>query len=68
MKFYHKTSFWKKLEATFGMLGAATVTGMGVEEVSSVWFVVIGICGIIAKLIFVWIEDHDDNGIVDLFE
>lgn len=68
MKFYHKTSFWKKLETQLSIFSGFTVVGMGYEHAPYWSFMLVGVFGIIAKSIFIWIEDHDNNGIVDIFE
>jgi len=67
-KWWARMSFWNKLEKSFGLLGGITVAELGMHDVDSKWFVVIGISGVIAKLLFIWIEDNDKNGIIDFLE
>lgn len=68
MKFWQQTYFWKKLEESLALISGITITTAGFEGASSRFFIVVGICGIVAKLIFIWIEDKDNNGVVDIFD
>lgn len=68
MSIFKKTSFWKKVEQTFGVIGATAVTGMGIEQVHYGWFIAIGVFGLLSKITFIWIEDHDNDGIIDIMQ
>lgn len=61
-------SFWNKLEKTFALVGSLTVAEMAVHEVAYKWFFLAGCIGFAAKLIHIWIEDHNNNGVADIAE
>lgn len=68
MKFYHKISFWQKLEKQLAIISGFSVVGMGYGHAPYWSFIAIGVAGILAKSVFIWIEDHNNNGIVDWYE
>jgi hypothetical protein len=41
---------------------------MGINEVHYGWFIAIGICGLVGKLILIWFEDINKDGIADIFQ
>jgi hypothetical protein len=67
-KWWHRMSFWNKVERSFGLIGAVAVTEMGLHKVDPKWFVFVGICGLLSKLLLIWIEDQDGNGKPDIIE
>jgi hypothetical protein len=67
-KWWHRMSFWKKVERSFGLIGGFAVADMAVHQVEYKWFFLVGVCGILAKLLLIWIEDSDGNGVPDIME
>jgi len=67
-KWWARMSFWNKIEKSIGVLGGLTIAGLGIEKVDQIWFVVIGASGVLYKLLQVWFEDLNSNGVVDIFE
>jgi hypothetical protein len=68
MSFLHKTSFWDKFEKTLSLVGGVGITTAGFEKAPYWVFIVFGLCAIFAKITFIWIEDKDNNGIIDWLE
>jgi hypothetical protein len=67
IKWWHKMTVWDKIERTLGLVGAGAVTEMAVHEVPYGWFIIVGICGLLSKLVLIWIQDNDGDGIADIF-
>jgi membrane protein YdbS with pleckstrin-like domain len=68
MSFLHKTSFWIKFEQTLSLIGGVGITTAGFEKAPYWVFIAFGICAVAAKIVFIWIEDKDNNGIIDWLE
>lgn len=68
MKFYHRTDFWRKLEQTLALLSGIGLTTAGFEKAPYWFFIVLGSCGVLGKIFFIWMEDKDNNGVIDWFE
>jgi hypothetical protein len=67
-KWWHRMTFWKKVERSLGVIGALGVMELGIQEAPYQYFIVIGIVGVISKLILIWIEDNDGDGIADIMQ
>ncbi len=67
-KWWARMSFWDKVEKSIGVIGGLTITELGLQKADPIWFVVIGSSGVVYKLLQVWLEDKNINGIIDLFE
>jgi len=67
-RIWKRMSFWAKIERALGLIGGITVADLGFQGADHMWFVVIGLVGVGGKLLHIWIEDTDNNGIVDLFQ
>lgn len=63
-----KYIFWKKLEQQLALIGGFSLTGLGAYHAPYWSFIALGIIAVVGKSIFIWIEDHNNNGIVDWFE
>jgi len=68
MNIIHKTEFWKKSEQTLSLLGGIGITTAGFEHAPYWVFIAFGACAVIAKIIFIWVEDKDNNGKIDWFD
>jgi len=68
MKNWYKTEFWKKFEQTLSLLGGIGVTTAGFEQAPYWVFILFGSFAILAKVVFIWIDDKDNNGIIDWYE
>lgn len=68
MSIFHKTEFWKKSEQTLSLIGGIGVTTAGFEQAPYWVFILFGIFAVSAKIVFVWIDDKDNNGTIDWFE
>jgi len=68
MSIFYKTEFWKKFEQTLSLVGGIGITTAGFEHAPYWVFIAFGGCAITAKIVFIWIEDKDNNGRVDWFE
>lgn len=67
-RIWKNMSFWNKIERIFGLVGGVTVADLGYNGADPKWFIIIGIVGVLAKILHILIEDVDNNGIVDLFQ
>lgn len=67
-RWWHKMSFWDKLEKSFALAGSLTVAELAHLQVDYKWLVAAGLVGFSAKLIHIWIEDKNSNGIADIAE
>jgi len=68
MSIIHKTKFWTKSEQTLSLLGGVGITTAGFEQAPYWVFIAFGACAVGAKIIFIWIDDKDNNGTIDWFE
>ena len=68
MSIFTKTIFWKKSEQTLSLVGGIGITTAGFEQAPYWVFIAFGSCAVIAKVLFIWIEDKDNDGIIDIFE
>lgn len=60
-------SFWSKIERSFGLIGAVAVTEMGIHQAPYWAFIIVGVCGLVSKLLLIWMEDQDGDGKADIF-
>lgn len=67
-KFWRKTIFWENIKRSLAIFTGPTVVTLHEFEAADVWVMVVGAMGFIGGLISVWMTDHDNDGIVDLFE
>jgi len=64
-KWYQRTSFWNKVESSCALAGSITVVEMAVEKVDYKWFMLAGAIGFFGKLLSIWIQDRDNDGVID---
>ncbi len=65
VKFWQRTSFWSKVESSCALAGSITVSAMAVEHVDYKWFFLAGAVGFVGKLVSIWIQDRDQDGLID---
>jgi len=68
MNVFYKTAFWHKSEQTLSLLGGIGITTAGFEHAPYWVFITFGACAVMAKVLFIWVEDKDNNGQIDWFE
>ena len=68
MSIFSKTIFWTKTEQTLSLLGGIGITTAGFEHAPYWVFIAFGACAVLAKVIFIWIDDKDNNGTIDWFD
>ena len=68
MSILSKTIFWTKTEQTLSLLGGIGITTAGFEHAPYWVFIAFGACAVLAKIIFIWIDDKDNNGTIDWFD
>lgn len=68
MKWWKKVSFWNKIKATIGSLGVGTELTLFVADSHHVWKWVTFGATFLGILITFWIEDKNNDGIVDAFQ
>lgn len=64
-KWWHRMSFWDKVERTFMLLGSASVVELANYHAPYWSFMVVGGCMGVAKILHVWVVDKDGDGKVD---
>lgn len=67
-KIWKTISFWTKLKATIGIFAAGSDVILLANNANPLWHGVVIISTILGLLLTAWIEDKDNDGIVDLFE
>lgn len=68
IKFWQKFNFWTKLKATFATLGVGGEISLFIGESHEKWKWLVGGATLLSILITNFIEDKDNNGIVDIFQ
>lgn len=68
IKWWKRYAFWSKLKTTILGLGVGGQVTMHALEAGTFWKIGEGVGTLIVLLISVWIEDKNNNGIVDMFE
>lgn len=68
LRFWKKTIFWKNMEKTFAMFGGPTTAGLHALNAQDVWVWMAGLSATAGALLAIWMVDHDEDGVVDLFE
>lgn len=68
VKFWEKMSFWTKLKALIASLGIGSEFAAFILEAHPALKTVIAILTLVGILITFFIEDNDNDGIVDVFE
>lgn len=66
--FYHKTIFWNSVMDTFMTLSGMSAASLHSLHTDDVWVWLAGACGLIGMIMKAWIKDHNNNGILDIFE
>ena len=67
MSILHKSEFWRKSEQTLSLIGGIGITTAGFEQAPYWVFIAFGGCAVMAKILFIWVEDKDNDGIIDWF-
>jgi len=68
MKIWQKTIFWENIKRTLAVFSGPVVAGMHEFGAADGWMIAAGIISMISGVISIWMTDHDNDGIVDLFE
>lgn len=56
------------MEKTLALLSGIGLTTAGLEKAPYWFFIALGATGVLSKSFFIWMEDKDNNGLIDLFE
>ncbi len=67
-KLWKKVGFWMKLKVSIASVGIGSEVFMHFADTHPTWKIVAGVGTIVGILISVWIEDKNNDGIVDLFQ
>lgn len=68
MTFYKKTLFWENIKRTLATFTGPTVYGMHELGAADSWMIAAAVMSLLAGVLSIWMTDHNNNGIVDLFE
>lgn len=68
MKFWKKTLFWENLKRTLATFSGPTVVGLHEFGAADHWMITAAVMSMFGGIISIWMTDHDNDGIIDLFE
>jgi len=68
VKYWHTAGFWSKVRVTIGLFGPSSEVVMILKDVNEDLQLVLTILGFLGYALSIWMEDKDENGIVDIFE
>lgn len=68
VKWFKTVCFWKKLKGTIAGLGIGSEITLYMMDSHPTWKIVAAISSVVGMLITTWIEDTNNDGIVDLFQ
>lgn len=67
-KWWKKMYFWTKLRATIASVGIGSEITLFMIDSNPTWKIVAVVSTIVGILITTWIEDKDNDGVVDIFQ
>ena len=68
IKWWHKISFWNKLQGTLLSVGIGSEATLFFMDSIDAWKWVAGTATILGMLITKWFEDKNKDGIADIFQ
>lgn len=68
MKFYTKTIFWENVKRTLATFSGPAVVGVSEFGAADGWVISAGVVAMLGGMLSIWMTDHNNNGIIDLFE
>jgi hypothetical protein len=67
-RYFQRTHFWGKVRDTFALFGTGTTIGLEAAHVSGFWVYVVSGSTLIGAGIAIWMDDHNKDGIADIFQ
>ena len=67
-KFWKKTVFWENVKKTIAVFAAPGVVGLHEMGAADHWMIIAGGFSFVGAVLAIWAVDHNNNGVVDLFE
>ncbi len=68
MKFYKKVIFWENVKRSLATFSGPAVVGINEFGAADKWVVLAGGLAMLGGILAIWMTDHNNNGVVDLFE
>lgn len=68
IKWWMQIKYWTKIKGTVALGGIGTEITLFIADSSDLWKWVAAGATALSYLITIWIEDKNNNGIVDIFE
>lgn len=68
MSYLKTVSFWTKLNHSIQLFGTGSQLALVAAQASPVWNYVTGGATVVAALVTIWMEDRNNDGVVDVFE
>lgn len=68
IKYWQTAGFWSKVRVTLGLFGPSSEAVMILKDVNEDFQLTLTILGFLGYALSIWMEDKDENGIVDIFE
>lgn len=68
MSYFKTVSFWNKMNHSVQLFGTGSQLTLVAADASPIWNYVAGAATTIAMLFTIWMEDKNENGLVDVFE
>lgn len=66
--FFIKTKFWQALRNSLAVVTGPVTVGIHEMGGADIWVMISGFSGMLGAILSIWMVDHDNNGVVDLFE
>jgi hypothetical protein len=67
-RFWKRIIFWENLKKTIAIFSAPGMLTLHELSAADHWLFIAGSFSFLGAILSVWIADHNNNGIVDLFE
>ncbi len=63
-----KTKFWAMVRNTLAVITGPTTVGLHEFGSADHWVMIAGFSGMLGAILAIWMVDHDNDGIVDIFQ
>ena len=60
--------FWENIKRTIATFSGPTIVGLHEFGTADKWIILAGVLGMLGGVLSIWMTDHNNDGIVDMFE
>lgn len=68
MRYWHTTTFWAKVQHTVALFGTGGQVAIVATNSLPIWNYIAGGATVATLIFSIWMDDKDDDGIVDVFQ